>query len=408
MTSVRITAAEMICKYFYNTDNPEYKEDYYEAVRYLLSEKESERIVLYLPFGELSGAPESFKDAYLKAWWNMLERYDVAENFHLGDILEPDARPNGLIPRVVKAAHLTPWLMKSGYMSENDLSYILHHFKDQPILIRSFQETFRFMHDRRLIGAKMITEFFEPGKVYHPRGEVAPLYVSDKRKEWLNELHSPSAKLITPNAHLEGPFSGNISELMEEIEGIKRSMSPDDIIIIGGSKLKGYGTVNSDFDVWNLRDLCNDPEMYPGSPSAAHIFLNGMWIFGENAMVTDQLIKDVLSNYSNADQETRLMSLERIESDLLLYRLLHKGYSRFTGQTTFDTSGYKEIDGDCPFYDDGYRHIATMLFAKYVLLPKSGILSSTRNADKIKYVPFIGGLGPHQYQNTEECNNGKH
>ena len=109
--------------------------------------------------------------------------------------------------------------------------------------------------------------------------------------------------------------------------------------------------------------------MYPGSQDAAHIFLNGKWIFGENVKSGDQIIKDVLSKYVNSNQKTRLMSLERMESDLLLYRLLHKGYARFTGQTTFKTSSYKEMDGDCPFYDSGYRRLATILYAKYVQLP---------------------------------------
>ncbi len=37
------------------------------------------------------------------------------------------------------------------------------------------------------------------------------------------------------------------------------------------------------------------------------------------------------------------------------------------------TELYSEMDGDCPFYDDEYRRIATMLYAKYVLIPKGGI-----------------------------------
>ena len=67
------------------------------------------------------------------------------------------------------------------------------------------------------------------------------------------------------------------------------------------------------------------------------------------------------------------MSLDRLESDLLQYRLLHKGFSRFTGKKKFMTELYSEMDGDCPFYDDEYRRIATMLYAKYVLIPKGGI-----------------------------------
>lgn len=63
------------------------------------------------------------------------------------------------------------------------------------------------------------------------------------------------------------------------------------------------------------------------------------------------------------------MHLERIEADLLLYRLLHKGYARFNRVAEFETGNLLSIDGDCAFYDDGYRTIATEIFAKYIHIP---------------------------------------
>ena len=81
-----------------------------------------------------------------------------------------------------------------------------------------------------------------------------------------------------------------------------------------------------------------------------------------------KLAKEKISSYIGGDNQH--MSLERLESDLLQYRLLHKGFSRFAGNKNYATGLYPEMDGDCPFYDDSYRRIATMLYAKYVLIPK--------------------------------------
>ena len=82
-------------------------------------------------------------------------------------------------------------------------------------------------------------------------------------------------------------------------------------------------------------------------------------------------LSDLISgNYTEwakiANKLLKRRAIERLESDLLQYRLLHKGFSRFTGIDEFDTP--PEMDGDCPFYCDEYRRIATMLYAKYVWL----------------------------------------
>lgn len=135
-----------------------------------------------------------------------------------------------------------------------------------------------------------------------------------------------------------------------------------------GPSSKGYGTVDSDLDIWSLEELEKDPILYPGSPHAAHIYFNAIWIGEKSVNDLAKIAKEKLSIYIGGDN--RRLSLERLESDLLQYRLLHKGFSRFTGKNQFSTGVYSEMDGDCPFYDDEYRRIATMLYAKYVLIPK--------------------------------------
>ncbi len=343
---------------------------YYDSCEYLLRQRESERILLYLPFNELANAPKSFKDAYMTAWWHLTNVYDAAENFHEGDTFEVDARPNGELERVVKCAHLIPWLIKAKYIGEAEITGILHNQMDK-LLIQSICDTFQYINDYKLISSDTMIDFKAYSWGIPLRKKYNPIYISKKREEWINEQNKAPGELITPGAHLEGPFSPNIDinhieEVLDKYQ-IKHP-EPNEIILIGGSRLKGYGTVNSDFDIWKLEDLKNDPEMFPGSPHSTHIYFNTIWVGGKSVRSLDKTIKEIISLYDNPD--TKRLSLERLESDLLQYRLLHKGFSRFTGIKIFETSSYLNMNGDCPFYDDEYRRIATMLYAKYVLIPE--------------------------------------
>jgi len=116
-----------------------------------------------------------------------------------------------------------------------------------------------------------------------------------------------------------------------------------------------------------LKCLTSDKEMAPGSPHAIHIYFNTLWLGKTGTQSEMESVRaGVVEEYSRLVGETRRLSIERLESDLLLYRLLHKGYANFTNKKVFDVP--EEMDGDCSFYDDGYREVATMLFAKYVWL----------------------------------------
>ena len=147
---------------------------------------------------------------------------------------------------------------------------------------------------------------------------------------------------------------------------------PSEIVLVGGSQLKGYGTKNSDLDVWNLKQLETNDTLKPGSPHATHIYFDAIWLGGEAvADELEQIANQITNMYTDSVMyttrlEIRRQAIERLESDLLQYRLLHKGFSRFTGIDEFYIP--PEMDGDCPFYVDEYRRIATMLYAKYVWL----------------------------------------
>ena len=363
--SLRKRIADDICSYIRHEPKAS-SELFYDACESLLKDSDTERILLYLPFWVLKDAPDSFRDTYLKVWYRLLCVKDVRENFHLGDCFEPDARPLGGLERVIKCAHLTPWLIKYGYLEPWNIINILEANLNDSLLHRNFSETWGYILQENIMGTRALRRLSEHARNVPERWKLEPLYVSEKRKLWLRERNAPFTPL-NPNAKLEGPFSGNIPCLSRDIDEFAKVLCRNEVILLGGSKLKGYGGKNSDIDLWRLSRLQSDVGMAPGSPHAAHVYLNTLWI-GKTGMQSEmeRMSAEIAEEYSKLVGEPRRLSIERLESDLLLYRLLHKGYANFKSMKEFGVP--EEMDGDCPFYDDGYREVATMLFAKYVWL----------------------------------------
>lgn len=346
------------------TRNKEDLDIYYSAVDYMLSHEETQRILLYLPFNELKDAPYYFVEHYMQAWWNLTSVQDVSENFHKGDILEVDARP-GELTRVVKCAHLLPWLIKARYFNQYNILPLFTGPQDE-LFLQSLLDTIPYIADHNLLDQLTLSQIEVLTHTVPSRKRLIPLYVSEKRKAWLREESSPVGKLLTPDAHLEGPFSPNISE--ERLIELTKKVESDDFLLVGGSQLKGYGVKDSDLDTWSFRKLQDTQDLYVGCPEAAHIFFNSIWVGGSSVLNPAGNFEEIIHQY-NRSPRIKKQALERMESDLLLYRLLHKGFSRFTGNRNFETNPYSSMDGDCPFYCDEYRRIATMIFAKYVLIP---------------------------------------
>lgn len=348
------------------------REQFYSACEDLLQDRDSERILLYLPLRFLEDAPTTFRKAYCDAWYRLLRTRDVRENFHTGDCFELDARPSGGLERVVKCAHLTPWLLKFGYITAWQVSSILKENSDDEVLLQSFKDTWDYVRKNKILSGAELYALTSKTAHLPERKKPEPLYVSKKRLEWLDERNKP-AELLTPSAKLEGPFSDNIPAIEAQLEEIAARLKPSEIVLVGGSQLKGYGTKNSDLDVWGLTQLKTSDEFCPGSPSATHLFFGKIWLGGQD--VTEEELEhvcdEIVSIYANSDRYAacsaiRRQAIEDLERDLLQYRLLHKGFSRFTGIDEFHLP--PEMDGDCPFYCDEYRRTATMLYAKYVWL----------------------------------------
>ena len=306
---------------------------------------ENPRLALYLPFSTLKAGNESFRELYLEAYVKLLNRYDVRENFYLGDIFEPEARKNGF-DYVVKATHLTPWLIEYGYLTLETVEDIAKYF-DDPLLYQGFAEAIK-------------TRFF---KLYYKRYEKPePLFNSERRKKWLESL----GEKCKP-----GNLTGNY---LENLRGIKLpEPKAGEILIIGGSRLKGYGRKNSDLDFYVIDqngeiqdEKINFGSVFSGNPNITHLIFDTAW-YGE-----EELVKTVrgqaLEKLMRLVGKERERALERLENDLLQYRLMHR-FSSIYDDVSSETKNLSDIDGASAFYDERYRELATELYLDYVFIP---------------------------------------
>ena len=354
--------ASKICGYLRSGDI-NLRVDYYKSIKGLL-DTENLRILLYLPFNELVQAPDWFKELYRENWYKLLNYYDVRENFHKGDVFEEDARTCDL-DRVVKCVHLIPWLLKSNYISYLDIIGILDTNSSDEILLTSFSDILGIIEDNSMLSKDELYEIHKRVDKYTYRKQIQPLYISEARIKWLNECDGKSNTVLDDGNNIDGPFSGNLQSGL--IRRVEDSLGGEEVVLICGSRLKGYGTKDSDVDVFSLDRLRQNKLLMPGRINALHLYYNSVWVCRNSRVELTKLSRDIAYKYR--DIENRSLGLERLESDLLQYRLLHKGFSRVTGKRKFVTDKYTNMDGDCPFYDDEYRKVATMLYAKYVYIP---------------------------------------
>lgn len=90
---------------------------YSDLSDFISSDSNHSRLILYLPFqllpqaGNLTSSQHKFVQSYQNAWIQLLFESDIRSDFVDGDILEPGL---GDLPRVRKAAHLVPELLKKG------------------------------------------------------------------------------------------------------------------------------------------------------------------------------------------------------------------------------------------------------------------------------------------------------
>ncbi len=367
---------------------------FYESASNLLNNPEQERIALFLPFESFpttddhSHAAEQFRSSYLTAWSNLLHVQDVRASFVDGDVLEVDARP-GDPERVVKAAHLAPWLVQHGLIMVQDVISIASG-NDQ-LLTRSLLETKGLMLDMGLLST---AEQRSLEKIEHSLPERSPTapprYITLARQAWLAEKARGIERPAIATHDLDMSFSERLAGLEEEIavaREITDSIDPNvsyGVAWLGGSRLKGYSQDSSDLDLYipvkstaygegliavdgastvPVLDIKDD------LPSYAHEVFNMAWV-GEPQKITALQWLLAPEYFKEVDLQTRKWTTERLEQDLLEYRLLHKGYPRLCPDTNPEYKKYISMDGQSAFYESGYRILATRIFANSIFIPQ--------------------------------------
>jgi predicted nucleotidyltransferase len=189
------------------------------------------------------------------------------------------------------------------------------------------------------------------------------------------------------------------------------------VVLVFGSHLKGYGAHNADIDLavfvkpgtlvsdrarvqerlkevfvyerihgdivefW-LKDRNEEleiidfkkPDSSLGESWWVHILFGAAWLGEENATreIRSKLLVPYMRNSGKQIDGTDALRiwLEEMESDVLQYRLMHKGYANFYPACGgINTDSPDRIDGQSLFWDSGYRQLATRLFVSMVFLP---------------------------------------
>ena len=228
--------------------------------------------------------------------------------------------------------------------------------------------------------------------------------------------------IIVPT--LDGPLSDNLEYMSDDLDRLKDIVFTIEnneelselfypVLTVGGSRLKGYGNKDSDLDIsifvkpgtsLNRKNeiknklnilFCNDetieiwleenndqltiknPEefdIHQADNLCTHTIFGTAWIGSDSSIIN--LRKNLQSIYfeQSNDQENeiniRRLYLERLEQDLLQYRLMHKGYSKY--YPLLKQNNLINIDSkeNTIFWDSGYRLLATKIFLKMIFLPK--------------------------------------
>lgn len=365
---LRAQSASAICQYLTQPERST-RDAYYSGAASLLSMPENARLALYLPLEELEEAPVYFRKSYLKAWLLCLSQADVRENFNLGDSLEIAARDENF-PYVVKAAHLIPWLLKYKYLNEAEVLELAREGNMQ--LLSSICNCEKLFYNIHFVTSPSFQLAISKLARTLPKRESKPLFSSPKRQKWLNDSKNEAWGRITPH-NITGPFSANYYPWETP------KPQGDEIILIGGSHLKGYSATTSDSDYYffdpfkkRIKDFCEELKDHSQIPdqNIAHICLDTIWT--SRRLELSSIHRDCILQYLKlpADSIARRQSLERLEQDLLQYRLMHKGIKRIYENVSENTQYFTDIDGASAFYDRRYRRIASQLFAKYVFLPQ--------------------------------------
>lgn len=199
-----------------------------------------------------------------------------------------------------------------------------------------------------------------------------------------------------------------IKEISKEIE--KESWLKDkiyNVFLLNGSHLKGYADRNSDLDLSifmkpivkftereeiqkKLKTILNELKINASflefwleeqeNQFKIKTFNNYDEHLADNAMTyplispsygnqkeIEFLQKSLIPYYLQSQEKDVL--LKNSEHILLQYRLMHKGYYKNTSRSNILNSKFNsDVDGDSPFFDSGYRKLATKIYLEKIYL----------------------------------------
>jgi hypothetical protein len=349
---------------------------YSDLYQFLDEEFCSERILLYFPIELIpeKGHFEDFRSIYRRKWYDLLSQHDIRANFTDGDIPEEECRVEPL-EMVVKAAHLIPALVRKNIITETEVQELLIQSSD-PVLHSSLRAA-------------------KPVKVTHKTPE---------RIAWESKKVSErKADIIFEDpAHV----SEELAQVIKDDAVLSKYLYP--LVILYGSKVKGYRTTSSDTDfavfvkpgtkfelrphiqrlidsqlvqplriegkalefwveedqtVLRIKDFKN-PDRILGDSLLTHVLFGGVW--GGDKSLSKRILLPYL--HSN-DWDKRRIWLSEIERDTLQYRLMHRGYHSLYPEQWTELQPEEMMDRKGAFWDAGYRRLATKLFLKKVFLP---------------------------------------
>lgn len=233
---------------------------------------------------------------------------------------------------------------------------------------------------------------------------------SFKYKDNFTELQN---KIINKDFKKES----NLEEAEEKIKTISIEIDKDlwlkdkiyNVFLLNGSHLKGYSEDISDLDLSIFIKPETDFKERKELQDKLQIILDKLkingsflefWLekkdnqlkiktfenydehLGDNAM-TYPLISPFYGNQKEIEilqkslipyylkSEEKEVFLNNSEHILLQYRLLHKGYYKnHLRENILNSQFNNDVDGDSPFFDSGYRKLATKIYLEKIYLPK--------------------------------------
>ncbi len=361
----RQSAAESVCDYLGKSQGSYLA---YEALMAIMNDDDnSARLALYVPFEFMYRGWEKLNREYVQAWMKLLAHRDVRESFNFGDIYEPEAS-EGEPERVVKCLHFLPWMIETQLLRPSELFRILDLHKDDELLRSSVYDCLEMFPDWKGLSDEDIEKLKQyQAEDNYERPKPKLLKITEARKKWLNERNVVAKKRLVVDFAADVSFSTRLEGFREIAEKEAENLKPNEVLLVGGSRVKGYYSPGSDYDFYR----CDLSILEEVDPNKVHKVFDMFWISKDPEI--EQKRAAIVKKYMElpADSPVRRDCLNRLESDLLQFRLMHKGFPYAYGaDLSGGTKRFEKIDGASAFYDSRYREVASKLYAKYVFIPQ--------------------------------------